>query len=485
MAIPIPKKIHQVWVGPNSIPSEHKEWMEGWKRHHPNWEHRLWRDEAILRQLPDEALALFHAAESWAGKADVARVWLVHQLGGVYVDADFQCLKPIGELLHGCRAFTAIGRYERGIINGLFGAVPQHPFLKQIIDEFEHHFDVNAPNKTGPMLFRKVVQDQRRSDVRIFEREIFMPVTATDKHRLKLENKEHWPNSYAAHHFAGSWNENGGAQSYYNKLSRQKVKNKVKQLVRPLVHSRAFHAYGVGMERTGMEQVSHLLSEKYRSQHEPYFHELKKMALVRASGGITDATLRRIFWMRDRQVYLDFESDRLLARFCDVLVDVFPDAIFILTVRQPLDWLRSIVNWHLERPNLRMPGNSMKPFLDYCYGPKVNYRSPVLKENGLYPLDGYLNAWREHNSLVVSTVLDDRLCVLWTHEIPDRMDELASWMNVSIDTGNVSRAYSNESLGGHGVFECVDQSLLQDRIAHHCGDLLADLRSREDQRIST
>lgn len=209
MSIHIPKIIHQIWVGPNPLPPHHKKWIASWKKLHPEWEHRLWDDDQIISQLPEKGLRFFRESQTYAGKADAARVWLLHKFGGVYVDTDFQCLKPIDELLHGCRAFTAIARYDGGIMNGLFGSVPNHPFLAAVKAQYEDHFNPNKPNETGPLLFTKVVQDERRDDVRIFERDIFMPVTWKDRHRLESEKPSDWQHSYAVHHFAESWVHQG------------------------------------------------------------------------------------------------------------------------------------------------------------------------------------------------------------------------------------------------------------------------------------
>ncbi|MCS3668069.1 mannosyltransferase OCH1-like enzyme [Salinibacter ruber] len=207
MSIRIPKQLHQIWVGPKPIPDQQREWIQGWKEKHPDWKHHLWREEEVREHLPEEALAFFEAAQSYAGQTDVARVWLVHKFGGVYVDTDFQCLRQIDELLHGCKAFTVVEGYDGKLMNGLFGTVPGHPFTETLIEDWGRRFDPENPTQTGPLFFDDVVRGKKRSDVRIFEREIFAPVTGGDLHRLETETESDWDDSYAVHHYEQSWQE--------------------------------------------------------------------------------------------------------------------------------------------------------------------------------------------------------------------------------------------------------------------------------------
>ena len=81
----IPKVLHQIWVG--SEPSQeiyrlHQTWVEN----HPNWEVHLWTDEKLRIKGNRKA---FEAASSPAMKADIARIELLKEFGGLYVDIDF------------------------------------------------------------------------------------------------------------------------------------------------------------------------------------------------------------------------------------------------------------------------------------------------------------------------------------------------------------------------------------------------------------
>jgi mannosyltransferase OCH1-like enzyme len=92
----IPKILHQVWIGPKQQP---KEWMDTWKEKHPDWEYVLWDEKSIdefgleNRKLYD----MFYKAKVFNGCANIVRTEVLYKYGGVYVDADSICLRPLNE----------------------------------------------------------------------------------------------------------------------------------------------------------------------------------------------------------------------------------------------------------------------------------------------------------------------------------------------------------------------------------------------------
>jgi len=129
---------------------------------------------------------------------------------------------------------------------------------------------------------------------------------------------------------------------YTSGSKTQRAKNVIKKWVRPNIHDRQCHVYCVGMPRTGTTSIQRLFSDSFRSWHEPYFLRLTELAMDRAKGSICDPELSDYFERRDRQMWLDMESSHVLSFFSDLLASSFSDAKFILTVREPESWLRSV-----------------------------------------------------------------------------------------------------------------------------------------------
>jgi hypothetical protein len=126
----IPRTIHQVWVGPYRIPERERSFVDGVRRLNPDWDHVLWTD-ANLPSLDGDALHQFRwrmSLRDYAFAADILRVWVVHALGGLYLDADTECVRPIDTLI---TSFDAVFRHhgpdDLTLSNDFMGMTAGHP----------------------------------------------------------------------------------------------------------------------------------------------------------------------------------------------------------------------------------------------------------------------------------------------------------------------------------------------------------------------
>ena len=132
----IPKKIHQVWIGPKKMPVE---WMRTWKDKNPSFEYILWdtkKIDGLLLQMQGK-YDYFVNREEYHGAADIVRVEILERYGGVYVDADSACMEPIENTFFMNTDFFAVRDYRNNITNGVIGSVPGHPILKDYIQKIK------------------------------------------------------------------------------------------------------------------------------------------------------------------------------------------------------------------------------------------------------------------------------------------------------------------------------------------------------------
>jgi mannosyltransferase OCH1-like enzyme len=135
-AAPIPKKLHMIWVGDEAKRPQQS--IGSWKEKHPDWEFRLWGNAELdgIGWKARRQIDLFRASGHWEGVADLMRYEILDEYGGVYIDADATCMRPLDDWLLDIPMF-AIWENERhapGLVaNGFIGSHRRHPALDAIV----------------------------------------------------------------------------------------------------------------------------------------------------------------------------------------------------------------------------------------------------------------------------------------------------------------------------------------------------------------
>ncbi|KAF0686924.1 hypothetical protein As57867_021203, partial [Aphanomyces stellatus] len=92
---PITRLIHQSWKTADAIPSKFVPWMQSWRARNPTWDYMFWDDVDNL-QLFKTYFPEYYPMATQLSKislADMARYAMLYHYGGVYADADFECLQ--------------------------------------------------------------------------------------------------------------------------------------------------------------------------------------------------------------------------------------------------------------------------------------------------------------------------------------------------------------------------------------------------------
>jgi len=107
----IPKIIHQIWIGDKLMPVE---WMSSWWKMNPGWEYRVWTWKDILDfGLVNENL--FKAARDVKTRVEIAKYEILWRFGGVFVEADVECISPLDTKLLNLPFWTG---YDNGMFSG-------------------------------------------------------------------------------------------------------------------------------------------------------------------------------------------------------------------------------------------------------------------------------------------------------------------------------------------------------------------------------
>ena len=188
----IPRTFHQIWLGSKPLPEAHADYRQSWLDHHPGWELRLWTEADLPSDLrrPEAAERLRTPAE----RSSILRLELLWRFGGVYVDTDFECLRPIEPLIEDAVFF--IGRSKPGCVhNALFGSIAGHPILDRALDEVQPREFYGYQAEAGPKLLAPII-DAHGDEVLFLEPGVLHPKT------IEARREAH-----AVHHRARSWKD--------------------------------------------------------------------------------------------------------------------------------------------------------------------------------------------------------------------------------------------------------------------------------------
>jgi mannosyltransferase OCH1-like enzyme len=192
------------------MPEIFKAFGDGWKQLHPGWSLIEWGDKIPLLQnqdIYDRAEEICPALEGQL-RSDVVRLELLYKFGGVWIDTDFEALKPIDELLEGVECFAAWVTRDC-INNAIMGAVPGHPFIKRLIDGMPASVSSHkgqAPRVvSGPQYLTRVWNEHPDDSVTLFSRDLWYPYLWSELGRVK----EKFPKAYGIHHWGNRRRERG------------------------------------------------------------------------------------------------------------------------------------------------------------------------------------------------------------------------------------------------------------------------------------
>lgn len=178
----IPKILHHIWIGAESLrPQEN---IDSWQRMHPTWRHIVWGNDSL--GLPWVNRKHMSSDLPWCGVADLMRYEILESMGGVYVDADSTCLRPLPDWLLECEAFAAWENevMHPGLIsNGFLGCSPGNPLMRRIIADLHDKPIVtdDVPWKvTGPLRLTKSWVALAYLNLTVLPSHFFMPHHYTD-----------------------------------------------------------------------------------------------------------------------------------------------------------------------------------------------------------------------------------------------------------------------------------------------------------------
>jgi len=205
----LPKIIHYCWFGNGNMPSLSIMCMQSWKKYCPDYKIVRW-DESNFDINSNLYIKQAYESKKYAFVSDYARLYILYNYGGIYMDTDVEVIKNLDQFLDH-QVFSGF-ESENYVPTGIIGANKYHSLIKDLMDIYQGLSFIKADNTmdltpnvvriTQYMINKYNLLTNNKlqildNDVHIYPNNYFCPKTFTG---INITN-----NTYTIHHFAGSW----------------------------------------------------------------------------------------------------------------------------------------------------------------------------------------------------------------------------------------------------------------------------------------
>ena len=239
----IPKVIHYCWFGGNPIPEKYRMWMESWKKFCPDYEIKEW-NESNYDITKNKYMLQAYEQKKWGFVPDYARLDIIYNHGGIYLDTDVEVIANFDELLYQ-KGFAGFEREDFVNLGSGFGAVPGLPIIKQMLDYYEDKEFVNEDGSlnmiASPQLQTSVLAEhglERNGEYQVVEDLTIYPEKMFNGKSERLRRIKLTPYTHSIHHYDASW---VGSET-------KKLQDNTEMLIEGKTNSK-------GTDNSGVEQI--------------------------------------------------------------------------------------------------------------------------------------------------------------------------------------------------------------------------------------
>lgn len=285
----IPKIIHYCWVGNKPKPESVIYCISTWKKYCPDYEIIEW-NESNYDFSKNFYMKEAYEAGKWGFVPDYARLDIVYQYGGIYLDTDVELLKSFDNLLdqEGFMGFENTGDGEWFVNCGHgFGAEPHNEIIKKCRDLYDNMSFKNAdgtlnmiasPHFTTETLryygLKQINEDQNLPHMMVYASDVLCPKTFRTG-KLKVTDR-----TVSIHHFTASWMDDQIKEEFNH---QQKV---IGKLGNKLGH---FYLYAESVvDKYSPADIARKIPEKVKQSlietrdQMPFYGELLKAKIVKS-----------------------------------------------------------------------------------------------------------------------------------------------------------------------------------------------------------
>lgn len=223
------------------MPDNLKKYIKSWSKFCPDYKIIKW-DETNYDFCKNKYMKEAYINKKWGFVPDYARLDIIYNYGGIYLDTDVELLKNLDSLLH-CHGFVACEDRSTIALGLGFGAEAGNGIIKEMLKEYDERVfcnDDGSLNMKSSPQYQTAFFEKRGfvstneittvDGITIYPSEYFNP---TD---LKTGKVTISKNTFSIHHYQGSWLPKRKKVRYsvhklLNRVLGEKITNSIRNVV--------------------------------------------------------------------------------------------------------------------------------------------------------------------------------------------------------------------------------------------------------------
>jgi transcriptional regulator with XRE-family HTH domain len=239
-------------------------------------------------------------------------------------------------------------------------------------------------------------------------------------------------------------------------------------------HQLRFKAYNVGLARTGTVTITKMFAN-YRAAHEWQLFPILRTIADYLKNVTSKEEFRRIVKKRDVVMMREMDSACYNHYFLEILREEYSSAKFLFVIRDCYSWLDSVFNtlptWLPQDSGAATP--LVQTELVFGIRGFVTWDIDSVRRNLSRYVDQALSFWGFHNSKILGMLPHDRSLTIRTHEIIDRVEEIAGLVGVPPDSlAEPERA--NRSKTKLNLLREIDPGFLEEKVEEYCANIMRE-----------
>lgn len=230
----IPNIRHFAWLAPGfkdrEIGDRYQFFLDSFKEHNPDMQIIIWSAEEVRELIKkhgfEDLVKDFHY---FIQCMDLFRYLAVYDYGGIWSDADIECLKNLSPILNTSNFVCGYqDRIKRTICNAFFACPPNHPVLGEVIEALPkawaevkekkakkmsgwHKKETVVMHSTSPNFFTKVLKPDRKErnfGIDYYPYKAFFPFSWKYGETQNYPPKETYEkDAYVVHYWDKNWKD--------------------------------------------------------------------------------------------------------------------------------------------------------------------------------------------------------------------------------------------------------------------------------------